>query len=88
MDSSVWVAIISGVLTLAGVLVSNGSTRAALEQKVDDLSGRVDKHNRVIERTYALETAVQRHEASSDERFKTVFNELAELKGEINRKEA
>lgn len=55
---SVVVAVVSGVLTLAGVLVSNSRSRELLEAKVDALDRKVEKHNRLIERTYALERDV------------------------------
>ncbi len=55
---SIVVAVVSGVLTLAGVLASNSRSRALLESKVDSLDRKVEKHNRLIERTYALERDV------------------------------
>lgn len=53
---SIIVAAITGVVTLIGVVASNSRSRAVIECKVDELSARVDKHNRVLERTFALET--------------------------------
>lgn len=55
---SVVVAVVSGVLTLAGVLVSSSRSRGLLEAKVDALDRKVEKHNRLIERTHALERDV------------------------------
>ena len=55
---SVVVAVVSGVLTLAGVLVSNSRSRGLLQAKVDALDRKVEKHNRLIERTHALERDV------------------------------
>lgn len=55
---SVVVALISGGMTLAGVLASNSRSRAVMEQKIDELSRRVDKHNCLVERTYGLERDV------------------------------
>ncbi|MEY8437435.1 hypothetical protein AAK967_06795 [Atopobiaceae bacterium 24-176] len=55
---SIIVATVSGALTLAGVLVSNSRSRALLEAKVDALDRKVEKHNRLIERTYVLERDV------------------------------
>ena len=55
---SVIAALVTGVLTLAGVLVSNSRSRAVLEQQVDELSRRVEKHNCLVERTYRLERDV------------------------------
>ena len=45
-------------MTLAGVVASNSRSRAVLEQKVAELSRRVEKHNCLVERTYRLERDV------------------------------
>ncbi len=45
-------------MTLAGVIASNSRSRAVLEQKVDEPSRRVEKHNCQVERTYRLERDV------------------------------
>ena len=55
---SILVALIGGAVTLAGVVASNSRSRAVLEQKVDGLSRRVEKHNCLVERTYRLERDV------------------------------
>ena len=55
---SVLVALIGGAVTLAGVIASNSRSRAVLEQKVDELSRRDEKHNCLVERTYRLERDV------------------------------
>ena len=55
---SILVALIGGAVPLAGVVASNSRSRAVLEQKVDELSRRVEKHNCVVERTYRLERDV------------------------------
>ncbi|WP_321973191.1 hypothetical protein [Paratractidigestivibacter sp.] len=68
---SVLVALIGGAVTLAGVVVSNSRSRAVLEQKVDELSRRVEKHNCLVERTYRLErdmALVRRDVESLEER--------------------
>ncbi|WP_338153996.1 hypothetical protein [Bifidobacterium dentium] len=51
-------ALIGGAVTLAGVVASNSRSRAVLEQKVNELSRRVEKHNCLVERTYRLERDV------------------------------
>lgn len=55
---SIVVALIGGAVTLAGVVASNSRSRAVLEEKVDELSRRVEKHNCLVERTYMLEREV------------------------------
>ena len=55
---SVVAALVTGVLTLAGVLVSNSRSRAVMEVKIDNLTRQVERHNCLVERTYALEQDV------------------------------
>ena len=52
---SIAVALIGGVVTLVGVIASNSRSRAVVELKIDELIRRVEKRNRLIERTYKLE---------------------------------
>jgi hypothetical protein len=56
--------LIGGAVTLAGVMASNSRSRAVMEEKIDELARRVDKHNCLVERTYALEreTALLRND--------------------------
>lgn len=59
MSDAVLAALITGALTLAGtiltVVISNRNNRTLLEYRIDRLEEKQDKHNKVIERTYALE---------------------------------
>lgn len=55
---SVIAALVTDVLTLIGVIVSNSRSRAVMEVKIDNLARQVEKHNSLIERTYALEQDV------------------------------
>lgn len=55
---SVIAASITGILTLVGVIVSNSRSRAVMEERIDNLTKQVEKHNRMIERTYRLEQDV------------------------------
>lgn len=52
-------AAISAAVTLVVCLINNAQqakqTRNLLEYKLNELTKRVDKHNKVVERTYALE---------------------------------
>ena len=56
---SVLAAAVSGAVTLAVCLVQNHAqaekTRALLDYRLSELEKKVDKHNRVVERTYQLE---------------------------------
>ena len=52
---SVIAAVVAGVLTLIGVLVSNSRSQAVIEVKLDNLASKVEKHNSMVGRTYDLE---------------------------------
>lgn len=67
---AITVSVISGFLTLLGVIITNiGSNRkiehqlevsmAVTNTKLEDLTRQVEKHNQVIERTFKLEQAVE-----------------------------
>lgn len=58
--------------------ISNNSTRKLIEYKLNELTKRVDKHNGVMERTYALETKIELHE----EKIKVANNRIADLEEE------
>lgn len=70
MDPAIIVSIITGVLSLAGVIITNVNSNRKIERqlevsmaitntKLEDLTKQVEKHNQVIERTYKLEQAVE-----------------------------
>lgn len=46
------------------------ANNALIYEKIDELARRVEQHNKVVERTYALETEV----AKQGEQIKTLFN--------------
>ena len=52
---SVVPAIITGLLSLAGVYFANRKSSALIEYRLKELEKKVDKHNQVVERTYKLE---------------------------------
>lgn len=64
---SIAVALIGGVVTLVGVVLSNSRSRAAMEVKIDELPRRVEKHNGLVEWTYRLErdTALARRDVDA-----------------------
>lgn len=55
---TVLVALIGGAVTLAGVVASNSRSRTVMEQKIDELTRRVEKHNCLVKRTYLFERDV------------------------------
>ena len=78
MSEGVLIAIItlagSGIGSLCGIIVSSRLTTYRLEQ----LEKKVDKHNTVIERTYAVEKKLELHE----ERIKVANNRIEDLEKE------
>ena len=50
MGEAVIVALITGGLTLLGVMISNGRTQAVLETKVEELAREVREHNNFARR--------------------------------------
>lgn len=69
---SVIAAVVTGVLTLVGVLVSNSRSQAVIEVKLDELARKVEKHNGMIERQYALEKKVALIESEVEQMRKAV----------------
>ena len=48
-------ALVTGLLSLAGVYFANRKSSALIEYRLKELEKKVDKHNQVVERTYKLE---------------------------------
>lgn len=72
-------AIIVAALGLAGTLIgsylANRKITALIVYRLEQLEKKVDKHNSVVERTYALEEAV----SLLDERVKVANHRIADL---------
>lgn len=52
-------AIITGLLSLAGVYLANRKSTALIAYRLEELEKKVDKHNKVVERTFVLEGDVR-----------------------------
>ena len=59
MAEAVITALITGALTLLGVMISNGRTQAVLETKVEELAREVREHNNFAKRVPVLEEQVR-----------------------------
>ena len=59
MTETIIVAILSLCGTLAGAYMANRKSSALIEYRLKQLEEKVNKHNNVIERTYALEKRVE-----------------------------
>lgn len=62
MSESILVALITGGLSLLGVYLANRRGQALMEYRLDELTKQVQKHNSVVDRTYALEERMSVHE--------------------------
>ena len=72
MVESVVVAIITGVLTLIGVLISNSKSQAVMETKVNELTREVREHNNFAKRMPVVE-----------EQLKAANHRIADLEGDM-----
>lgn len=59
MAESIIVAIITGVLTLVGVLISNSKSQAVMEERVDELTREVREHNKFVKRMPVVEEQIK-----------------------------
>lgn len=72
MAESIIVAIITGVLTLIGVLISNSKSQAVMETKVNELTREVREHNNFAKRMPVVE-----------EQLKVVNHRIEDLEDEM-----
>ena len=72
MAESIIVAIITGVLTLVGVLISNSKSQAVMETKVNELTREVREHNNFAKRMPEVE-----------EQLKVANHRIADLEGDM-----
>ena len=78
MSDTVIVAIISFLGTLLGAYIANRKAAAIMEYRLEQLEKKVDKHNTVIERTYALEKRAD----VVDEKITVANHRIADLESE------
>ena len=72
---TVIVAVLSLVGTLVGAYFANRKSAALLDYRLEQLERKVDKHNTVIERTYALEKRAE----VVDEKIAVVNHRIKDL---------
>lgn len=75
MDGGIIVAIISGVLTLAGVIITVVVGNSKTLYRIEQLEKKQDKHNTLIERMYAVEEDIK----VLDERQKVANHRIDDL---------
>lgn len=80
MSDAIIVAILGFFGTLCGAYFANRKSSALIAYRLEQLESKVNKHNQVIERTYALE----KHEEVIEEHLKNIDQELGRL-GEFHK---
>ena len=59
MSEAIIVAIITGAVTLLGVLISNGKAQAVTDTKLEELTREVREHNNFARRMPVVEEKIQ-----------------------------
>lgn len=59
MDSAIITAIITGAITLIGVLITNSKTQAVTDTKLEELTREVRKHNNFAEKIPVIEEKIK-----------------------------
>ena len=72
------VAVITGIATVAAVVITNKKSNALIAYRLEQLEKKVDKHNTVIERTYELEKRAN----VVDEQIRVVNHRIHDLEAE------
>lgn len=67
MTETIVTALITGGLTLAGVLVSNSKSQAVMEEKVSELTREVREHNNFAKRMPVVEEQIADLKKNIDE---------------------
>lgn len=80
MTDAIIVAVLGLVGTLAGSYLANRKSAALVAYRLEQLEQKVNKHNNLIERTYALEE----HVALMDERVKVANHRIADLEKDVH----
>ena len=74
MGESIIVAIITGVLTLIGVLISNSRSQAVTETRLEELTREVRLHNNFAQRVPVME-----------EQIKVVNHRISDLENTVHK---
>lgn len=58
MNPEIIVALIAGVVSVLGVILTNNASNKIMQEQIKELTHQVEKHNSVIERTYEAEKQI------------------------------
>ena len=80
MTEAIIVAALGLVGTLVGSYLANRKSTALIVYRLEQLEQKVSKHNKLVERTYALEEAV----ALAEERQKVANHRIDDLEKDVH----
>lgn len=80
MTEAIIVALLGLAGTLAGSYLANRKSTALIVYRLEQLEQKVSKHNKLVERTYALEEAV----ALAEERQKVAKHRIDDLEKDVH----
>lgn len=78
MTESVIIAIIAFLGTISGAYFANRKSSALIAYRLEQLEGKVNKHNNLVERTYKLEERC----TVQDEKIKVANRRISDLESE------
>lgn len=78
--SEVIAAVITGVITLTGVLIANSKSQAVTDTKLDELTREVREHNALISRVPVLEERLK----VANHRIEDLERKVQYLRREVN----
>ena len=73
-------AVITGIITLTGVLIANSKSQAVTDTKLDELTREVREHNTLISRVPILEEQLK----VANHRIEDLEREVQYLRKEVN----
>lgn len=79
MTESIVVAFITGLMALAGTVISNLTSHSKTMYRIEQLEKKQDIHNCVIERMYGVEKSID----LLDERIKVANHRIEDLEQEV-----
>ena len=80
MTEAIIVALLGLAGTLIGSYLANRKSTALIAYRLEQLEGKVNKHNNLVERTYKLEE----HLAVVDESIKVANRRIADLERDVH----
>ncbi len=79
MSAEIWVAIITSLCTLLGVVITVRNGNSKTLYRIEQLEQKVNKHNNLIDRMYKVEDRLN----VDEEKIKVANNRLKDIEDEL-----